>query len=78
MHGYVDNKDVLLKRLKRAEGQVRGIQRMVEEDREYRNLYKHFVQLVGEGRSDADFSPLVHVADAFLLGRRHAVEPFED
>jgi len=32
MHGYVDNKDVLLKRLKRAEGQVRGIQRMVEED----------------------------------------------
>jgi len=32
MHGYVDNKDVLLKRLRRAEGQVRGIQRMVEED----------------------------------------------
>ena len=30
--GYVDNKDVLLKRLRRAEGQVRGIQRMVEED----------------------------------------------
>jgi len=31
-HGYVDNKDELLKRLRRAEGQVRGIQRMVEED----------------------------------------------
>jgi CsoR family transcriptional regulator, copper-sensing transcriptional repressor len=30
--GYVDNKDELLKRLRRAEGQVRGIHRMVEED----------------------------------------------
>jgi len=30
--GYVDNKEALLKRLKRAEGQVRGIARMVEED----------------------------------------------
>ena len=32
MNGYVANKDELLKRLRRAEGQVRGIQRMVEED----------------------------------------------
>lgn len=33
MHGYSDNKDHLLKRLRRAEGQVRGIARMVEEDK---------------------------------------------
>ena len=32
MHGYIGNKENLLKRLKRAEGQVRGIQRMIEED----------------------------------------------
>ncbi len=31
-HGYYQNKDQVLKRLKRAEGQVRGIARMVEED----------------------------------------------
>ena len=31
-HGYVDHKDALLKRLRRAEGQVRGIHRMIEED----------------------------------------------
>ncbi|WP_166979724.1 metal-sensitive transcriptional regulator [Paramicrobacterium fandaimingii] len=31
-HGYVDDKDALLKRLKRAEGQVRGIHKMVEND----------------------------------------------
>ena len=32
MRGYVEDKDELLKRLRRAEGQVRGIQRMVDED----------------------------------------------
>jgi len=32
MPGYDDNKEQLLKRLRRAEGQVRGIHRMVEED----------------------------------------------
>lgn len=31
-HGYIDHKDELLKRLRRAEGQVRGVQRMVSED----------------------------------------------
>lgn len=31
-YGYAENKEALLKRLKRAEGQVRGISRMVEED----------------------------------------------
>lgn len=32
MVGYASNKEDLLKRLRRAEGQVRGIHRMVEED----------------------------------------------
>jgi CsoR family transcriptional regulator, copper-sensing transcriptional repressor len=32
-YGYSENKKKLLKRLARAEGQVRGIARMVEEDR---------------------------------------------
>ncbi|MGK6312206.1 Gfo/Idh/MocA family protein [Neorhizobium sp. DT-125] len=57
---------------------VDGGQRIVEEDREYRNLYRDFVTLVAEGRSDADFSPLVHVADAFMLGRRIQTDAFED
>ena len=32
-HGYNDNKEHILKRLKRAEGQVRGVARMVDEDK---------------------------------------------
>src|SRR5437868_11895226 len=30
--GYSDDKDAVLKRLRRIEGQVRGLQRMVDED----------------------------------------------
>jgi CsoR family transcriptional regulator, copper-sensing transcriptional repressor len=33
MHGYTQNKDSYLKRLRRIEGQIRGLQRMVEEDK---------------------------------------------
>lgn len=33
MYGYTENKDAYLKRLRRIEGQVRGIARMVEEDK---------------------------------------------
>ena len=32
-YGYVADKDALIKRLHRIEGQVRGIERMVEEER---------------------------------------------
>jgi DNA-binding FrmR family transcriptional regulator len=32
-YGYVDDKDALLKRLRRIEGQVRGIASMVEDER---------------------------------------------
>ena len=32
-HGYVSDKEALIKRLHRIEGQVRGIERMVEEER---------------------------------------------
>ena len=32
-HGYTSNKDSYLRRLKRIEGQVRGIARMVDEDK---------------------------------------------
>ena len=33
MRGYTDNKDAYLRRLRRIEGQVRGLQGMVDEDR---------------------------------------------
>lgn len=32
MHGYSDQKDAYIRRLRRIEGQIRGLQRMVNED----------------------------------------------
>lgn len=47
-------------------------------DREYPAIYEHFAELLAAGRIDVDVSPLRHVADAFLLGRRHEVEAFHE
>jgi DNA-binding FrmR family transcriptional regulator len=33
MHGYTQDKDAYLKRLRRIEGQVRGIAKMIEDDK---------------------------------------------
>jgi len=61
-----------------------GGSRLVHDDRtlvdekqaEYRGIYRRFVELIASRVSDVDLSPLVHVADAFMLGRRIEVEPF--
>ena len=51
-----------------AQGSVRG---------EYIALYAHMAALVRAGRSDVDLRPMVLVADAFTLGRRHIVDAFD-
>ena len=61
-----------------------GGSRLVHDDRtlvdenqaEYRGIYRRFVELITSRVSDVDLSPLLHVADAFMLGRRRDVEPF--
>ncbi|WP_458097785.1 Gfo/Idh/MocA family protein [Roseomonas sp. WA12] len=47
-------------------------------DAEYEGIYAHFVDLVAQGRSDLDLTPMMQVADAFMLGRRHVVAPFNE
>lgn len=44
---------------------------------EYPSLYVRFADLLAAGESDTDLSPMRHVADAFTLGRRANVAPFE-
>lgn len=44
---------------------------------EYPRLYARMYQLMLTGGIDMDLSPMRHVADAFTLGRRETVEPFE-
>jgi len=43
---------------------------------EYARLYARFAELVEHGERDCDLAPMVHVADAFSLGKRVEVEPF--
>jgi D-galactose 1-dehydrogenase len=43
---------------------------------EYPRLYAKMAKLVNLRGIDMDISPLAHVADAFLLGKRISVEPF--
>ena len=45
---------------------------------EYDGIYARFAELLAAGESDVDASPLVHVADAFMLGRRIVTDPFHD
>jgi D-galactose 1-dehydrogenase len=45
---------------------------------EYTQLYRRFLELAAAGESDVDLAPFQLVADAFLLGRRRTVEPFQD
>ena len=46
-------------------------------NREYSGLYARFEELLRTDQSDVDLRPLIHVADAFMLGRRLTVEAFE-
>lgn len=49
-----------------------------QREAEYPMLYRRFAEIVRAGVSDVDLSPLKHVADAFMLGKRRVVEPFDD
>lgn len=57
---------------------VDGVPQSVGAEQEYSRLYRHFSNLIQSGASDVDVAPLRLVADAFLRGRVHLVEAFED
>ena len=46
--------------------------------REYEDIYVRFAELLAAGRSEIDAAPLQLVADAFMVGRRIEVDPFEE
>ena len=56
---------------------IDGEERASGPDREYPGLYERFAELIAARQSDVDLSPMRHVADAFTLGRRRDVAPFE-
>ncbi|WP_316014139.1 Gfo/Idh/MocA family protein [Roseobacter sp. HKCCA0434] len=57
---------------------IDGADQPVEGPGEYPSLYRRFAELIDTGASSVDVEPLIHVADAFMLGRRVTVAPFHD
>jgi len=55
---------------------VDGAEQALPRTGEYPALYARMAELVGQGASDVDLTPMIHVADAFILGRRVTVDPF--
>ncbi|MGY3484262.1 D-galactose 1-dehydrogenase [Bradyrhizobium sp. USDA 4011] len=60
--------------------QLRDGSRLVVDatDEEYPALYRRFVALTSDGKSEVDLAPLRLVADSFMLGRRRSVVAFGD
>jgi D-galactose 1-dehydrogenase len=56
---------------------VNGSPVVVAGDEEYAGIYRRFAELVRSAAIEVDLAPLLHVADAFMLGRRLTVEPFK-
>lgn len=57
---------------------IAGREMVAAPDTEYAGIYRRFSSLIRTESSEVDISPLRHVADAFLSGRRVMVEPFHD
>ncbi|RHW18912.1 gfo/Idh/MocA family oxidoreductase [Sphingomonas gilva] len=57
---------------------VDGVAQDVGDEAEYARLYRRFAECLSTRASDADLTPFAHVADAYLLGRRVEVGPFEE
>ena len=57
---------------------IGGISIVSEDDGEYAAIYRRLADLIRRREIDVDLAPLVHVADAFMLGRRVVVESFSE
>ena len=72
-----DGGQLALRRLG-TELEIDGHRIVVEPPQEYLRVYDRFAEVVHARAIDVDLAPLKLVADAFLMGRRVEVEPFED
>lgn len=57
--------------------EIEGGETIEAEREEYPRIYRRFADLIDERRSLVDVTPLRLTADAFLVGKRVSVEPFE-
>lgn len=56
---------------------IDGVEQETGNTGEYSALYAHMAALVQQGASDVDLRPMVHVSDAFTLGKRVETDAFD-
>ena len=56
---------------------IDGVEQTLPPEAEYAGVYARFAAAVAARAVDVDLAPLRHVADAFMLGERAIIEPFE-
>ncbi len=78
-HMKIETADGRSARLFKGGGALAVDEKLVVEaaSEEYQRIYRHFAELLDARRSDVDAAPLRLVADAMLLGRRQATDPFD-
>jgi len=59
-----------------AQVSLDDVAQQTSEEGEYPAMYRHFAQLIAEGRSDLDLQPLRIVADSFFVGSKKTVADF--
>lgn len=57
---------------------IDGMSQTVSEEGEYPVMYRHFAQLIADGRSDLDLQPLRVVADSFFVGSKETVAAYHE
>lgn len=56
--------------------EINGLDQPLLATNEYTGLYDRFINLIEQQQSDVDITPILHVADAFMIGRRHQLDAF--
>jgi D-galactose 1-dehydrogenase len=76
----IETSDGSLLRLRNGGARLEIDGKVVTEEKpaEYEGIYRRFAEILSKGQSHVDLAPQRLVADAFTLGRRPMVEPFED
>ncbi len=77
-YGYTPQKDPLIKRLRRIEGQVRGIAKMVEEDRYCIDVLTQLSAVIAAARQTGLLVLEDHVRGCVLGTCRHGHEDQEE
>ena len=72
-HGYAESKDAHLKRLRRIEGQVRGVQKMIGEGRDCREILQQLAAVRSAAHSAMLLTMQSYISECLLEPSEHVI-----